>query len=562
MNRKQRRKKQNQEKLKVIRSRLIPPSNLLATPPRPSERRIPLFRIPDEDSLEGAHLKKMMERDIEFQLRLKKFGELIPKFLVARSEDGSNLPLSNQLRYYIEEFANRIFTAGFDSMPTSFVVMQSFTKVDREFLLFDLLPEIEHLLSLREYLRWYEATPPLSLSALSDVLKEDWIYSFEFLGDPLEIELQTGITSIVTGIALVRQAHEVSCMLLGGQKPLFISREAAGHVVKDSEIFPGRESLFEKENKYNYEDAFLPGSPEFGKALMFTRFDLNSQTFGSRFVHLDFGKGFHVITDDQSVFDDIPLEAQLSHLERSKHDLKLYDKLYSTLSSCLFLPIFCLEKQAGVQKIEVTTKLGVDYKKLRAIRRLLGTRSMQGVRTLHLYPNIGESTVKASISVRPPKLQSRRDGYWKIIDPLQLGVGPDGNRVVGRTWVTRQETWLAGSPEAVVINAMRKRIGPDVGQIYLQRSPGLAVGLYKIGLTRRTSDERATELSASTSAPLPFEVLAEWEVSNCSQVEHEIHNRLDAFRVNPKREFFAADLRIIFSTIQTVVQEDEKNYPN
>ena len=88
----------------------------------------------------------------------------------------------------------------------------------------------------------------------------------------------------------------------------------------------------------------------------------------------------------------------------------------------------------------------------------------------------------------------------------------------------------------------------------VQRSPAHEVNVYKIGLTRRSVQKRAAELSASTSVPLPFGILAKWDVGDCARIEEEVHRRLAAYRINPRREFFRADLSVICETIEAVVR--------
>jgi hypothetical protein len=97
--------------------------------------------------------------------------------------------------------------------------------------------------------------------------------------------------------------------------------------------------------------------------------------------------------------------------------------------------------------------------------------------------------------------------------------------------------------------------GPDPGVIYLTRSPAHEVDLYKVGLTRRSADERNKELSSATGVPLPFGVCASWEVGDCASVEKEVHRRLEWCRVNRRREFFNASLSKIVETVESVIAE-------
>lgn len=76
------------------------------------------------------------------------------------------------------------------------------------------------------------------------------------------------------------------------------------------------------------------------------------------------------------------------------------------------------------------------------------------------------------------------------------------------------------------------------GLVYLLINPSFE-GICKIGFTASdTVSKRINELNASTSLPLPFELVKAWEVEDYLQVEKCLHNQLEPCRVNPKREFF------------------------
>lgn len=76
------------------------------------------------------------------------------------------------------------------------------------------------------------------------------------------------------------------------------------------------------------------------------------------------------------------------------------------------------------------------------------------------------------------------------------------------------------------------------GFVYLM-SNGAMPFVYKIGMTERAPHQRLAELSASTSAPVPFVLNCFIEVENARLVEAEMHAALADFRLNPSREFFA-----------------------
>ena len=70
-------------------------------------------------------------------------------------------------------------------------------------------------------------------------------------------------------------------------------------------------------------------------------------------------------------------------------------------------------------------------------------------------------------------------------------------------------------------------------------------GLYKVGYTSRNSlDCRISELSSQTSAPEPFHVVhaVNMPAHKARETERLVHERLDRYRVNERREFFLAPL--------------------
>lgn len=88
-----------------------------------------------------------------------------------------------------------------------------------------------------------------------------------------------------------------------------------------------------------------------------------------------------------------------------------------------------------------------------------------------------------------------------------------------------------------------------LGHIYVAQSPALE-GMYKIGCCTIPPLERIRQLSASTSAPLPFNLVYSRAVCQPFQVEAALHRTFDAYRVNDAREFFQVPLRHIIEEIE------------
>lgn len=70
-------------------------------------------------------------------------------------------------------------------------------------------------------------------------------------------------------------------------------------------------------------------------------------------------------------------------------------------------------------------------------------------------------------------------------------------------------------------------------------------GIFKIGMTARTPMQRCEELSKSTSAAEPFELMMYLETKHPLGLEKHMHDLFCSHRVNDQREFFRVDLREI-----------------
>lgn len=96
-----------------------------------------------------------------------------------------------------------------------------------------------------------------------------------------------------------------------------------------------------------------------------------------------------------------------------------------------------------------------------------------------------------------------------------------------------------------------KPVALQRGVIYVLTNRAMP-GFVKVGLTTRTSDERARELSRATGVPEAFEVVFDIVVSDVSQVEKLIHERLHEYRTNKQREFFRIPVRRAIESVTEI----------
>ena len=101
------------------------------------------------------------------------------------------------------------------------------------------------------------------------------------------------------------------------------------------------------------------------------------------------------------------------------------------------------------------------------------------------------------------------------------------------------------------ISILKKVFRLTNGYIYVLSNPVMP-GLYKVGWTERSPEERAQELSA-TGLPEPFKVNYSVKTDLSIDCEKLIHKELKDFRYRSDREFFKTDLKNIKSAISKVI---------
>ena len=94
------------------------------------------------------------------------------------------------------------------------------------------------------------------------------------------------------------------------------------------------------------------------------------------------------------------------------------------------------------------------------------------------------------------------------------------------------------------------------GYIYCLSNDAMRSDIFKVGMTKRTPEDRAKELF-TTGVALPFKVVYQILVANYKEVEKKIHYILakDLERLDPNREFFRGPLEDIKKIIERVASE-------
>ncbi len=93
------------------------------------------------------------------------------------------------------------------------------------------------------------------------------------------------------------------------------------------------------------------------------------------------------------------------------------------------------------------------------------------------------------------------------------------------------------------------------GYVYILLNRAFQNDHYKIGMTTKTPEARAREISNATGVPRAFEVLYEQRVTDCHRAERLLHQRLDQYRSATNREFFQIPIKAAIKALEGVADE-------
>lgn len=504
--------------------------------------------------------------DVAFRLKIGELRELVPSFVLTRVLGGSGFPIAQTLRHFFQEYLDRLIKVGPFSFPTSFNVVESFLSFSERFLAFDLREEREHLLRLHEYMDWYTASSfPEKPLTLTDILPEGIVYAYNMVSPVEDFAIETVDSKLrILGVALVRHGQELSAMIVAGEAPPFPSNDEVIEYVAAQVAGSGKESFQPALGKeeirphpsYGVQDRYVPELSGHARVIMLARFDLNHSGYDVRYVNLDIGASYLVLTDDRMIFQNEP--EMKKHAAQLTERLERYSGLFSALASMLYLPAFFIDQAPRIINTKFSTNLHAESTRamVQKAMKVLGVAHVPFFRTVRCLAGPPPDANEAIRTVEPPDIEFKSSGYWRPLKPGEIGEAKDGTSIVGKTWVQRTDSWSTRNLDSFVVSRMpRVIVGKDPGRVYIMRSGSHYDDLYKIGLTRRGCETRASELSSATGVPTGFEVLAQWEVGDCAAVEGEIHERLKPLRVNKRREFFRGNLETIFRVIVEVVRE-------
>lgn len=89
----------------------------------------------------------------------------------------------------------------------------------------------------------------------------------------------------------------------------------------------------------------------------------------------------------------------------------------------------------------------------------------------------------------------------------------------------------------------------DYGWVYIL-STREQPDVLKIGMTKRSVDQRVKEINSATGVPIPFAARKVFRVSNAAAAERAVFEQLQVYRIRPDREFFKLPFKEAVAVIE------------
>ena len=527
-------------------------------------RQIGNVAIPREGTPEWYAMQRLIEKNrsnpaVQEHTR-KTLREAVASFDLQKI-NGAGLPADILLRDYNIEYNNRVFHHSLHQLPSSFNIVEAFNTFDPRLAIFEVNKEIDCLFSFESFLDFVTSEDcPETFDDLSEYMKDGVIYSFSSFDAPEAVLFSTenhgkfGVRSI----SLIKHGQEVSVLMLAGQECDL--KEKSKHLVDNMDIGtkPGYNGIG-ADTSLKVEAVPLQDGSSLWKTIIQTRFDLDSLTIDARAMYQDAGRFFTGYNDDIECYmgDDGEFISPDFEDGFKKIAGKIEDctPLFELCKTALFLPVFRTEFEDTISVERHPTELGLKRNKpsLKKVLKVakghlkVSFRNVESIQPCNRIP-------PSRREFRAPDLKIETSGYWKKLDFQSKGEDKNQQPIQGRTWVNKTLEWREQQYKQAFVKAETTMTNKDnEGYIYVMRSAAHEKNVFKVGLTRRTSEERSAELSRTTSSIDHFHVMEEWDVSDCVLAEKIIHERLSDFRINPKREYFKAPYREIFKVIDSVI---------
>jgi hypothetical protein len=288
-------------------------------------------------------------------------------------------------------------------------------------------------------------------------------------------------------------------------------------------------------------------------------FDLEANSIDIRFVARDENLMFRILTDDYNAIfqkQEIMTEEDRKELYGGQlRELSNYDAVFDFAKYCLALPYYVFENEDRIVDVTYETHLSSMIKGPLSKREFSSVPSEYKIYAKPLYyVESNQQAVMKSHEITDDSFRVEKSGYWKRLGIDEDGFDKKGKRIVGKTWVERNDTYFSTPKGVTRLERVDKYEGVNAGCIYIMRQPVHEENIFKVGLSKRSAEQRKEELS-NTSSPDKFFIINCYSTRDCVAAEKRIHERLKKYRLTERREFFRCDLKIIMEACEDIVSE-------
>lgn len=524
------------------------------------------FRSPttDEDGYQAVmdFHKKQLESNPKKQKEFKEKYEKASSIGYTQSRNGIGFIQDKELRFFHAEFNSRAWEYGFGSMPASFNVLEGFYRWTPDLFYFELFEEEEHMFSLFDFFDFVTSKNCSgSIDYFIENVEDELIYSYNILNDVKDITFSTTDSKVyvIGGVSFVKRGNEVFMLLVAGE--LGDTKELTKNL-PDYDSGTKTKSYLKPAEDRKKEAVGLFDREDIWKVNVYVRIDLDRKTIDSRYIQKDTGIGFSTITDDYGMLKrSIKDKETLEKLIKSQsEEIASYESIFEAAYNCLFLPEYFDFYDESVLPEEHPTELHNETLRGRILKNQPKFNSNFFIKNRdvwvldrHIDPISGSTVLKKT------ELKIEKGGYWERLEPGKIGIDKNGKEIHSRTWVEKTLSWHESKlAEPNVEITISKTASQNKGYIYLLRNAAHELDVFKIGLTTKTVEERAKQLSG-TPSPDQFLIINRWAVQDCVLAEKLIHEKLDNYRLNSKREFFKIKLEDAIKEIIPIIDKINNN---
>jgi hypothetical protein len=560
--------------------------------------------LPDSDSpgyeRHINNLKKLSANHVGINKEISKRYWTAKTIALATINNGAGYISDQMLRQFYLEYVDRVFNVGLRMLPASFNVMEAFFDYDASLNVFRIHPEKDYLISVEDFFDFVtgEYSPKEDISAAYN-LPEGVIHNYTAFDDPQSCMFTVGNNNEfgISSVSMVRRGDELSVMLVAGKS--YHEAEKLEAIKLAKTVILTKPSLEKQINKVSpcneiWDLTHTENSPGLWQHILLVRFNLKSKTHSARYLMQELSKGFLVLHDDP----DLPLP---NGKEPGVDELSNYSTLFDLAKTSVLIPAYINYRLIYVKNEGVKTSFGVgligSLKKQREAAALNSNERVV-IRVISAVRVINTSRSSAiGRTYSPPDFVVNVAGYWRhFANKEWIGNDENGNMVSGKTWVKPHSRYKerqnhSNSQKVVYLksripnrlqegtssphqastplieidsNSQSSRKPEFLAEsnkeeyLYVLVNPAHKQGLFKVGYTTRTPEERARELSSHTGNPTNYLVVESWRVKDGKETERIVHHRLEKYRLSGNREFFLVD----YTTLRAIIDESISNGPN